>query len=243
MDEMKEIWKPVPIEHYSDYYQISNFGRVARVILNGKPVFYTLKVQYFNHHAQVDLCIDGCRIQTSINRMMYEAFVEPLKEGEVVRFKDGDNKNCKVYNLLKVTRSQVKLCNLSKALGKVDTKDTNFYLTLEEINGIREELAKGRYLYEVAEDFSVSTETVRKIKMGKTYKFLEPILDIKEDLSKVKCVMPSRKGVDNPSSRLTEQDVRDIRSSKLSRKDIAEKYNIARKYVSEIICRGAWKHI
>lgn len=57
---------------------------------------------------------------------------------------------------------------------------------------------------------------------------------------------PRLSGESNPSSKLTEQDVRDIRSlaaSGVSRRAIAEKFGISYFHVFNVIRRETWKHI
>lgn len=53
-----------------------------------------------------------------------------------------------------------------------------------------------------------------------------------------------RKGEDCNLSKLTEQDVREIRASKeLSQKELGEKYNVSKSTVNQILRRIIWKHI
>lgn len=50
-------------------------------------------------------------------------------------------------------------------------------------------------------------------------------------------------GEKNSKAKLKESDILEIRNSKESLKNIAEKFGVTWKYVSNIRCRRAWKHI
>lgn len=51
------------------------------------------------------------------------------------------------------------------------------------------------------------------------------------------------KGEKSPCSKLTEQQVREILQSNLKHREIAEIYNISRRYVGQIKQRRSWAHI
>jgi len=50
-------------------------------------------------------------------------------------------------------------------------------------------------------------------------------------------------GERNPHSRLTEQDVREIRASSLKRCELAEIYDVGHQAISQVILRQNWAHV
>jgi hypothetical protein len=51
------------------------------------------------------------------------------------------------------------------------------------------------------------------------------------------------RGEKNPSAKLTEQDVLDIRASDMTRQQLADKYGVSYQQINDIINRKKWKHI
>jgi len=56
----------------------------------------------------------------------------------------------------------------------------------------------------------------------------------------------SQKGESNPNSKLNEDDIKDIRESKehgITHRELAERYNVTKTTISQIVNRKLWKHV
>ena len=62
-------------------------------------------------------------------------------------------------------------------------------------------------------------------------------------VAKGRQVHPRAKGEKNGWSKLTEDAVRNIRSSELGRVQLAEKYGVTKTYINQIRRRDSWRHI
>lgn len=51
------------------------------------------------------------------------------------------------------------------------------------------------------------------------------------------------RGTDNPASKLTEEDVRNIRNSSKNKTQLAKEYGVHVATIRSIICRDTWRHI
>lgn len=103
-----EIWKWVVTEEidYSDYYEISNYGRIRSVnrtitYQDGRSAKYKGRVLKNSKHptgVSVTLCISGDRQSFQLSRLVYAIFVN--KEVPLNLFhKDGDIENNAAINL------------------------------------------------------------------------------------------------------------------------------------------------
>jgi len=109
---MEEIW--IDIENFSDYYQVSNHGRVRskdRECFNGFGVFIKksriLKQSLKGAgYSGVGLWKDGEYYQFQIHRLVAKAFIDNPFNKPTVNHIDGDKLNNNVSNLEWATRSE-----------------------------------------------------------------------------------------------------------------------------------------
>jgi hypothetical protein len=50
-------------------------------------------------------------------------------------------------------------------------------------------------------------------------------------------------GIEHPKAKLTDDDIREIRSSKLSRKELEIKFNVSKTLIARILRKEVWKHV
>ncbi len=105
---MKEIWKD--IEEYEGLYQISNLGRVKRILfinnIISKPENRILSNKLDNlGYVQVTLCKNGTRKYKRIHRLAAKAFLPNPNNLPCVNHKDGDKNNNRIDNLEWCTHS------------------------------------------------------------------------------------------------------------------------------------------
>ena len=107
---MQEIWKKVPIEPFSEYYEVSNLGRVKSLdrkvrrkngtihTANGKVLSQALDGHGYPF---VWMQVKENRMERHVHRLVALAFVENPKPDEynVVNHKDENSRNNKADNL------------------------------------------------------------------------------------------------------------------------------------------------
>jgi hypothetical protein len=116
---MKEIWKPVPVQKYSDRYSVSNHGRVRReeytvTVTKSNGTTYDLtygQKQMVRHNCNgyevVNLARDGGHSTIYVHRLVLKAFGgSPLTPDHEVNHIDGDKTNNHISNLEWMTKSE-----------------------------------------------------------------------------------------------------------------------------------------
>ena len=131
LDDLKgEQWREIPSTE--EHYAVSNLGRVKsleritynhRMAPNGRRVSERILCldisKHYNNHTHdyvIELSVvftfEMKRFKTMVGRLVYEAFVAPLKnekmKGMLVYPKDGNGYNCKAENLALTTRSELR---------------------------------------------------------------------------------------------------------------------------------------
>lgn len=104
---MEEIWKD--IEGYEGLYQVSNLGRVKRIMfINNKTIKPSNKVLSCNKkdksgYVCVTLWKDGTRKYDRMHRIVAKTFIPNIDNKPVINHKDGNKANNCVENLEWVT--------------------------------------------------------------------------------------------------------------------------------------------
>jgi len=96
MSDLIEIWKKVP--GYEDFYEISNHGRFAKLLpdgrqirkLNSRTPYLSVSVKSLNGQPQKSFYI---------HKLVAQVFIGPRPDGMVIRHLDGNRYNNKVTNL------------------------------------------------------------------------------------------------------------------------------------------------
>ncbi len=184
-----EVFVPVPVAGFEDFYEISNHGTIRgldrRVVRtrSGKTHLLTCEgrvlkpggdtVGYF----VITLSNGGERYASSIHRLVAKAFV-PAPEGVEfsdlqVNHIDGDKKNNKASNLEWVTQQDnIKHANANglKPTFSGGFKGADPTLSIDQIKKVKKLLSKGKKVHEVAEIFSVKPVLIAKISQGRSWK-------------------------------------------------------------------------
>lgn len=169
---MPEIWKP--IARWEGKYEVSSFGRVRSLprLVKGKHRTGTefmrtvperiLKPGRLGRygHLQVVLGSRARSENSSVHRLVAEAFLGPRPEGLDIRHLDGNAGNNQVDNLAYGTRSQNN--QDSVRLGK-------HRLTLEQAAELRAARAGGATLKALAQQYEISVSWVHKIANNGAY--------------------------------------------------------------------------
>ena len=106
-----------------------------------------------------------------MHRLVAEAFIRPIKSGEVVDHLDGDKLNNKVANLRITTRSK----NTQAFRERVRRSGNHGYkLTDKDVREIKEALADGQLMQkDIAYIFGISKSLVADIKNKRKWKHIE----------------------------------------------------------------------
>ena len=118
-----------------------------------------------------------------------------------------------------------------KKSDKILDDDIVYKIKLDMVNGLSDK--------DISEKYNISKYVVSKISLGKTYRYVH-----------VEGFNPSRKdsitGSKNPMSKLTEEDVIEIRNMIIEgykNKDIANKFNVKPNLISRIRNGKRWSHV
>ena len=174
----------------------------------------------------------------SAHRFSYELHFGPIPEGMFICHKC-DNPSCSNPDHLFLGTPQDNVDDMISKDRQVITTPPTFHgedhpnavLTWDQVNEMRRLYATGKYpAYELAERYQVTKATVGYIIHWQTWR--------KDDSPPPQ--YPGRE-------KLTESDVRAIRSAYASgnvlQRELAEKYNVARSLISQVVNRNRWAHI
>jgi hypothetical protein len=176
----EEIWKDIP--DYEGVYQVSNFGNVKsleRYVVGGKgkrqlvPERILKQTSDSYGYRVVSLCDSVAGKSTKVkkvHRLVLRAFI-----GDSDRMGchgDGDTANNYLTNLRYGTAQDNAddRYRHGKKVGASGSRNGMAKLTEEAVGGIKTLISEGKLsCLKIANMFEVSAETVRKIKIGKTW--------------------------------------------------------------------------
>ena len=158
---MTERW--LPIENYPDY-EISDYSRVRSHKYNTPRI---LKARLHTRgYSLVRLANDYGWIDRTVHSLVAEAFIGLCPIGMCVRHLDGDTSNNCLSNLSYGTYSQ----NL---FDRVDHGTFGMKLTVRKVKIIRGLHKIGFEVKRLAEIFSVSRSSIRRVTRRKTWAFVD----------------------------------------------------------------------
>ena len=172
-EQVLEVWRDIPGE--SDYYQVSNLGRVRskdRIVRHNcggdKKVAGQILSQLVtpNGYCQVFLWREGKRRVCLVHRLVLLAFVGECPDNMEVRHLNSIPTDNRLCNLAYGTHSENVIDTIN--LGRNSRQRLNPELALE----IRRRTSNGESVKDLAVEYGVSTNAIRKIKNRRTYSWL-----------------------------------------------------------------------
>jgi hypothetical protein len=157
----RERWQPVPIPDYAAAYQVSDLGRVRRVLGGyGARAGKVLSPELVNGgHPAVCLSFKSRKKVVMIAPLVAGAFLPPRPSPKyVVGHKDGCRANCQVANLFWTTQVEIWKEGRSQRLGRV----SHCKLSPAKADEIRAMKAK-KTARELAAEYGVSRATIYNI--------------------------------------------------------------------------------
>lgn len=191
----EEIWKPVPLEDYEDFYEVSNLGRVrslSRYVPNGSGYRLSrgriLKHRMSGSHTPYDsvmFSISQEKKQVLVHRLVLMAFLGPPPKNMETRHLDNNPRNNRLTNLewnthLNNMRDQDRFGTRARGLrhGRYTQPESTLRgeqqpkskLTAAKVVKIKARLNKGHKQYLIARDYKVSASLVQAIKAGRAWR-------------------------------------------------------------------------
>ena len=234
---MKEEWRT--IEEFPNY-SVSNLGRVRRDTPGvGTRRGRILKPWSNSGYMAVDFYRNGKRYCKKVHRLVAEAFVPNPTMLPEVNHIDGKKPNNHMINLEWVTRRD-NLRHAYKTGLKTNRGERNPFsrITEEKAQAIKMALREDIPLRQVAATFGATLSIVEGISSGRTWKHVcKDIVLFKKTFE----------GSRNPSCKITEEEVRQIknllRERTLSQEKIGSMFGLAQTTVSAIKRGKVWAHI
>lgn len=170
---MIEEWRPVPLAGYEKHYDVSNFGRVKRLV-NGKGT-YAGKILLPHPNRQgyylAILSTGGKSVGRGIHTLVAGAFIGPRPQGLEVNHIDGDKTNNTLSNLEYVTPSRNMLHAWENGLltNIGGEKHPTAKLTEAQAREIRYRFGEGS-ARAISEEYGIAGATVQNIWSGRSWR-------------------------------------------------------------------------
>lgn len=220
---MIEQWKS--ISGYIGYYEISNLGNVRRIKFgSGVRSGILSKYAHWNGYLYANLSKQNKSKRHSIHRLVTIGFLGPPPTiKHEVRHLDGNRHNNIITNLAWGTRKEnaqdmVKHGRAGSCFGEKSGKSK---LTESQVLLI---LSSSKSSEELAKQFSVVSATISDVINNKTWKHI---------------VRKPR----NKKNKLTEDQVKFIRTSLETGLELAKRFEVAQETISAVRCGKTWKHL
>lgn len=227
----KSNWKDV--EGYEGFYKVSEDGRVFSIRADRELTLDSDKDGY----QLTTLSLRGITRRFRVHRLVASAFLDNPNGYAIVNHKDGIKYNNVVSNLEWCTHLHNNLHALSTGLKVQPKGEDSFHskLTNNSADEIKEDILSGMRYDIIAEKHDISPSTISMINTGKRW-----------GDTPIKTERTALKGSENPASKLTEKEVKEIFEC-LKRGeqqiDVAKKFSVVKGLISDIARRVVWTHV
>lgn len=170
--DREEEWRFVP--GFNEHYMVSNFGRVKslkrtikRCNRRRQLINERILLQSPDEWGYPQVGINGNTVK--VHRLLALAFLGQRKEGDVIRHKDGNPKNCVLWNIEYGTASQ----NVLDCYRYRGNLRKNQKLSIRSAEEIKKRIKNGDRSVDIAKMYGVSQQTICDIKHSRIYKHVE----------------------------------------------------------------------
>lgn len=169
-----EIWRPVAVPEFGDFYEVSDQGRVRSLPRMGgyRPVAgRVLKPgKHGTGYLNIVMSIDGIRVYRLIHQLVLEAFVGPPEPGQEARHLNGDRGDNRLDNLAWGTSAENEADKLRHGTSNHGEGNGMAKLTLEQVLEIRRRYADGgESQYTLAAAYGVRQGAISRVVTGKRW--------------------------------------------------------------------------
>jgi hypothetical protein len=181
-DEIKsEEWRPVPIEGYSDIYEVSSLGRVRRLVddcqnKRKKGSFISPSYPGEGIYQQYALCLNRKYNRWLAHRLVLTAFAgEPPTAKHHAAHLDGNPRNNRLSNLCWKTAKENDLDKDRHGTRQNGVKHGMVKLTEDQVMEIRRLRTEGVSGVELAKKYNVTPTAISTIATGKSWSHLPSV--------------------------------------------------------------------
>ena len=234
-----ELWRVVV--GYGGRYEVSSGGRIRSYI---KPIVggvkWLIKPRLLNPsttskgYRRISLC-DGCVEKSySVTRLVLAAFAGPCPDGMEAAHLNGDPGDNSIENLAWVTHRENESHKRLHGTTCCGSKNGNSKLTAKQVMAILVRLKNGERGVALAAEYGITPTTISDIGRGKTWTYV----------GGTRRTNPNR-GIKNGRSKLTEEQVRQIREVAGTDSDshIARQYGVSTETVRRVRIGSHWRSI
>lgn len=250
---LNEKW--LPVVGYEAFYEVSNLGRVRSIGTGqGRRTGKILRQWRSGHgYMLIDLQAGLKRNSKLVHCLVAEAFIGPRPEKQDVDHIDGDRTNATLINLRYLTRSgnmnarNERLRSFGLPVHGEQRGESNpgAKLTERQVESIRVLGAQGVTHEKIAGIFGVGREAVGKILRNERWA-TESQAEVVRQYDERNGNRRGMTGKCNPMSKLTEDQVREIRklaAEGMVQRRIAAKFGIGPMQISRIVNGTRWKWV
>lgn len=230
-----EVFLPVAIPEYSQFYEVSNHGRVRSVKFDKTNLMHPSP----NHQGYLRVTLSGPKSlpkTQSVHRLVALTFLgQPPTDKHVVAHNDGSTNNNCVSNLRWATIIENRADMVIHETDKKGERHSLAKLSEIDVANIYKLREKGLFQREIAEHYGVTTSCINRILRGRCWSHLKnPI--ISADIRGEKCHNATLKNADILR-------MHELRNLGYSHQHIADVLGINRRNVSRILQGMRWSHV
>lgn len=158
-------------------YEVSNLGRIRSFKGTGgryntpSKIPRIIKSSPNSKGYPVHSFLNGkVRKTFTLHRLVAELFVPGKRQGVEVSHLDGDRLNCRADNLVWESHRENMLRQEAHETSPVGSRNARAKLSLSQVTEIERRASEGESFSALAKEFSVTYQTIRDIKIGKTWR-------------------------------------------------------------------------
>lgn len=234
--ESAEEWRPVV---GFPNYAVSDRGRVWSIprkrVPNGRMLPQSIAPGY--GYLRVSLHRERVSHWILVHRLVGEAFLGPLPEGQMTRHGPAGKHDNSLSNLSYGTAAENAADMIRDGNALHGTRNQYAKITEEIVANARRRHAAGERCVDLAAEYGVSPGLMRLAVTGQSWTHVEQPGETRKDVMR---------GTEHHDAKLTEGKVREIRrrcGAGEKQRDVAADYGVSQMAVWQVVNRKSWKHV